>query len=294
MEIGLLIDQLADDGPRLAAAAERAGWDAPVPRTRWTVRKLVTHTGGVHRWAADVVGVGSKTLNTEAGRAVGIGPGDDELLDWFLSGHAALVSTLREAPPDLVADTFLPAPSPLHFWSRRQAHETAVHRADADAACGELTSFAPDFAQDGMSEMLTGFAARKSKAVDTEATILLEASDGPSWLVTLGGDQTLADVVGEGDPEDCRSKMVIDFSCGAPRRTSTCGCGIAIHARSSTDHSRSRTFGPRRCGSAGREVNPPAVAACRASQRSTRSGVEASSRPVSDSTRSSRLRRVLT
>ena len=38
----------------------------------------------------------------------------------------------------------------------------------------------------------------------------------------------------------------------------------------------------------------PALAACRASQRSTRSGVESRRRSVSDSTRSSRLRRVFT
>lgn len=30
--------------------------------------------------------------------------------------------------------TFLDAPSPLAFWARRQAHETAIHRADAQLA----------------------------------------------------------------------------------------------------------------------------------------------------------------
>ena len=29
---------------------------------------------------------------------------------------------------------FLPAPSPLAFWARRQAHETGIHRADVESA----------------------------------------------------------------------------------------------------------------------------------------------------------------
>ena len=152
-------------------------------------------TDGLRTWCKPA----PKTLDTEAGRAVGQGPGDDELLDWFVSGHAALVSALRDAPPDLVVETFLPAPTPLHFWARRQAHETAVHCADADAACGQLANFAPEFAQDGMGELLLGFAARKSKALDAGATILLDALDGPSWLVTLGGERIRADVVENGN-----------------------------------------------------------------------------------------------
>ena len=178
-----LIEQLDLEGVRLATAADRAGWDAPVPRTDWNVRDLVTHVGGVHRWATDVVRTGAIDLDTRIGRGVGRGPDDGELLEWFVIGHAALVSALRDAPPDLSAGTFLPAPSPLHFWARRQAHETAIHRADADAASGQLSNFAPDFAQDGISEMLHGFAARRSIVIDPEATILLHPADGPSWLV---------------------------------------------------------------------------------------------------------------
>ena len=195
MEIPEFIEQLFDEGVRLATAAGRVNWDTPVPRTDWDVRDLVTHVGGVHRWATDVVCTGATDLDTSAGRDVGRGPGDDELLEWFIAGHAALVSALRSASPDLAAAAFLPAPSPLHFWARRQAHETAIHRADADAASGELSKYAPEFAQDGIVELLHGFAARKSMAIDQDATILLDATDGPSWLVSLGGKQICADPI---------------------------------------------------------------------------------------------------
>jgi uncharacterized protein (TIGR03083 family) len=189
MDVAALIESLAEDGDRLAAAADRAGWDAPVPGTDWDVRALVTHIGGVHRWAADIVDTASPTGATVAGKAVGSGPPDAELLEWYQNGHAALVQTLRDAPADLECFTFLPAESALHFWARRQAHETAIHRADAEAAAGDVTPFDASFAQDGIAELLGGFARRRSNAPQLTARIGLDAADGPSWLVSFGGER---------------------------------------------------------------------------------------------------------
>jgi uncharacterized protein (TIGR03083 family) len=190
VDVELLIEHLAADGVALAAAAQQAGWDTPVPATRWDVRHLVTHVGGVHRWAADIVTTGSRTSDTAAGKAVGTGPPDDELLEWYENGHAALVETLRAAPTDLECFTFLPADSALHFWARRQAHETAIHRVDAEGATGgPVASFDAAFAQDGMAEILVGFGRRRSYTPSRAGTVGLDAADGPSWLITLGGER---------------------------------------------------------------------------------------------------------
>lgn len=197
MDVPALLDRLEEDGARLAAAAQRAGWDAPVPATDWNVRELVTHTGGIHRWANDIVTACRNTYQTDAARAVGTGPDDAELAAWFESGHAQLVRTLRAAPAELECFTFLPADSPRHFWSRRQAHETAIHRADAEAAGGTVTPFDAAFAQDGMAEMLRGFARRWYTPVPTPATIELDATDGPKWQVTLGDERVEATVTDE-------------------------------------------------------------------------------------------------
>ena len=51
-------------------------------------------------------------------------------------GCADLVAALAAAPDDLECWTFLPAPSPRAMWARRQAHETAIHRVDAELAAG--------------------------------------------------------------------------------------------------------------------------------------------------------------
>ena len=201
MQTDSLLATLPADGARLAAAAERAGWDAPVPATEWQVRDLVVHVGGVHRWATDIVRTGSSSGDTDAGRSVGAGPSDAELLDWFRDGVTALVETLHSAPPDLECFAFLPAESPRAFWVRRQAHETAVHRADVERAGGELVSFDANFAQDGIAEMLTGFARRRSNAISTPATILLRATDGDPWTIVLGGDRIEAEAT-MNDPAD--------------------------------------------------------------------------------------------
>ena len=190
MDVTSLVDRVASDGVALAAAAQAAGLDAPVPGTEWDVRALVTHVGGIHRWAADIVATRSTRPDTDAGRAVGSGPADPDLLDWFREGHQALVDTLRAAPPDLECFTFLPADSPLHFWARRQAHETAIHRVDAEGATGgPVASFDAAFAQDGMAEILVGFGRRRSYAPSRAGTVGLDAADGPSWLITLGGER---------------------------------------------------------------------------------------------------------
>ena len=47
---------LATEATALAAAAEEAGLDAPVPTCPgWTVNDLVLHIGEVHRWATAAV-----------------------------------------------------------------------------------------------------------------------------------------------------------------------------------------------------------------------------------------------
>src|SRR5262249_37769722 len=153
----------------------------------WSVRDLVIHTGGIHRWAAGIVRDHAPSADTDEGRAVGTGPDDDDLISWFRAGHGALVDTLRSAPDDLECVAFLPAPSPRAFWARRQAHETAIHRADAESASGTITSFDAAFAQDGIDEMLRGFAARKSNAIETPGVLGLRADDGDPWQVRFGG-----------------------------------------------------------------------------------------------------------
>src|SRR5262245_1961551 len=116
--------------------------------------------------------------------------GDGALVGWYREGHAALVVALDRAPDDLACWTFLAAPSPRAFWARRQAHETAIHRADAQSPTGSIDPSALDLAADGVDELLFRFMARgRSLDLDRAWSLALEAPDaGRRWRVTLHPD----------------------------------------------------------------------------------------------------------
>ena len=164
MEISEHIDAVRGQGGLLADAAERAGLDAAVPPCpSWLVKDLLRHTGYIHRWAArHVTECPDQVLDgPPEAEILRSGAADAELLAWFRAGHAALVQTLSTADPGLECATFMPAPSPLAFWARRQAHETAIHRADAESATGVVPGYPPEFAADGIDELIMGFGRRR-------------------------------------------------------------------------------------------------------------------------------------
>ncbi|GAA5033899.1 maleylpyruvate isomerase family mycothiol-dependent enzyme [Streptomyces siamensis] len=186
MEIPELVETLDREGRLLAAAAEEADTDAKVATCPgWQVRDLVRHTGMVHRWATSFVAEGHASYHPDGGLPDLDG---DELLSWFREGHRRLVDTLAGATPDVQCWSFLPAPSPLAFWARRQAHETTVHRVDAESALGpQRSAVAAQFAVDGIDELLRGFHGRTRSKVRTQEPRVLRvrATDVPDTVWTL-------------------------------------------------------------------------------------------------------------
>jgi uncharacterized protein (TIGR03083 family) len=187
--------QLLVDVSRSGCVGE--GADARVPTCPdWVWRDLLAHVGFVHRWAAGYVAKGLTEMVEEPGEeeVLSRAPGDDQLVEWVAEGHKRLVGSLRSAPADLNCWTFLAAPSPLAFWSRRQAHETAVHRVDAELAAGQPPgAIGTSFAVDGIDELLLGFLARRRSRRLPElepGVIRFEASDtGDSWTVQISPDR---------------------------------------------------------------------------------------------------------
>jgi uncharacterized protein (TIGR03083 family) len=212
VEIPRLIETLRSDGELLARAAEHAGVEAAVPTCPdWVVRDLVRHQGGVHRWATAYV----RDRRTELWRVdleevAGGWPADDELVAWFRDGHRALVAALEGADAALECWTFLPAPSPLAMWARRQAHETAVHRVDAELAAGGAASpVDAAFAADGIDELLTCFVPRPTTGLraDPPVTLRVRPTDAAGrWLLRIGPDgvEAAAGAAATGDV-DCEA-----------------------------------------------------------------------------------------
>jgi uncharacterized protein (TIGR03083 family) len=192
MRLDQYIAALDRDGRLLADAAERGGLAAPVPSCQpWRIRDLLRHIRYVHWWAGTHVRQASSQVLTGPSESelLNGGPPDAGLLDAYRAGHRALVETLRDADPAISCATFLPAPSPLAFWARRQAHETAIHRADAELAAGAMTPVDPEFAADGVDELVTGFAPRERLTARPQLTrtLLLRAADtGHDWHLVIG------------------------------------------------------------------------------------------------------------
>jgi uncharacterized protein (TIGR03083 family) len=207
MEMAEHLSALTLEGELLVAAAARTDLETPIPTCpEWNMRDLVRHMGDVHRWAAAHVAerrseaIGRGALAEVAGPL----PDDGHLLDWFREGHTRLVETLSTADPDTQCWSFLPAPSPVAFWARRQAHETGIHRVDAQSPSGpdHITPFAPDFAVDGIEEFLFGFLSRPDgrEKVEPPRTLQLHATDAEGdWLIRLDEEVDVHRGHGEAD-----------------------------------------------------------------------------------------------
>ena len=206
MDADAWIDSLRDDGRRLADAAASLSPDDRVPTCpEWDVRKLVRHTGWVHRWAGAMV---RDARPEPPGREVvlpGGWPPDDGLVDWFRDGHRQLVSALESAPDDLKCWTMMQMPDSRAFWARRQAHETAIHRVDAELVAGAVSGFDMEHAADGIDELAVFFISRPDrgpKAPEVRTLRVVATDAGRHWTVSFGPDDSAGHAGGAG-PVDC-------------------------------------------------------------------------------------------
>ncbi len=202
MDVSDYIGFVASEGERFAAAAELDGLDGLdvdiAACEGWDMRALVRHLGLIHLWAAgNVAYPHDDWLDADDIPDMGrywpeLGsswPDDAELVSWYRRTNGNLVRVLESAPADHQCFSFLPAPTPVTMWSRRQASEIAIHRFDAEDARGIPTHFEPDFAADMLDELLSGFAPRPSAReieVDAERALHVHANDvDEHWHLTI-------------------------------------------------------------------------------------------------------------
>lgn len=135
------------------ADAARLGTDVPVPGCAgMSLGELVVHLGVVHRRAAKAVRTGAAEP-PRAERQWFLEPTDPGLVAWFEDGAADVLAVCRAAGPDAPAWHFLRGGT-ASVWFRRLAHETAVHRWDAQQAHGAPRPIEGDLAADGVDEFL--------------------------------------------------------------------------------------------------------------------------------------------
>ncbi len=173
----------------------------------WTLRQLATHVGRAHRWAAEIAATRSAEFIPFRQVPDGRIPDDPALhAAWLRAGAARIIGAVREAGSDPVwtSDGLRPA----SYWARRMAHETAVHRADAEIAMDREPEFEPDLAADAIDEWL-GFMSEivapdaRVDALPDGAVLHVHATDDGvdgEWLVRRDGDSlTVQPGHGKGD-----------------------------------------------------------------------------------------------
>ena len=176
----------------LAATARSVGPDATVPATpEWTMAKLVKHTGTTHRWAQSAVT--SLEFPNPADLDLGLPEAEMDYPDWLDTGAATFGKQVGALDP--AADCWSWGPdSHVRFWSRRMAHETAIHRWDAQSGAGGSQPIAAELAIDGIDERLTNlpaslnFGSTPSEILQGDGeTVHLHATDAEGeWLLRFG------------------------------------------------------------------------------------------------------------
>jgi uncharacterized protein (TIGR03083 family) len=182
-------EYLAADGDALARAA--AGTlDRRVPGCPdWDVATLVDHVGRIHRWVAAMVRT-SATERLDRDRMPSGPPGEDALLAWFAEGCRELTTVLIEAGDHTPVWNWSSEPRTSAFWHRRMAHETAVHRWDAESASTSPAPIAAELAADGIDELLGIFVPRlveqSAAPIELGGSLAIECTDTAGvWGVHL-------------------------------------------------------------------------------------------------------------
>lgn len=185
------LDAFAREAAAFAAAARR-GTDVPVPACPgMSLGELTVHLGVVHRRAAKAVRTGADEP-VRAERQWFVDPTDPGLVAWFEEGAAEALDVCRAAGPQAPAWHFLDGGT-ASVWFRRLAHETAVHRWDAEQAHGEARPLDGDLAADGIDELLVALLPRviwrqgpPEGAEPAGERFHFHRTDGPGeWLVVF-------------------------------------------------------------------------------------------------------------
>ena len=179
------------DSAAFRSAVAEAPLDAPVPSCpEWTVGDLISHLGAVYGRMADVVGR-ADTTRPERSIPDFLAPSGTDLRPWFDERRQALLGLFDGLDPEQPAWNWAPQAKKAVFWHRRMAHETAVHRWDAQmAATGLAEPIEAKLASDGITEVLDTWlpAGRRRGSNERSGMIALHATDLEQvWYVRLRG-----------------------------------------------------------------------------------------------------------
>jgi uncharacterized protein (TIGR03083 family) len=183
----------AEGSAFVAAISEDGVLNRQVPSCPdWTVGDLVRHLGAVYRRIRTHVGNGDAqaawpglTMPDDAPTAA-----DPQVVGWFQGEFTQLDRFFDALDADAPAWNWAPQSRTAAFWFRRMAHESAVHRWDAQTAIGLPEPMESKLAGDTVAEVLDTMvpAGRRRHTADVTGIVHLTATDlGQEWTLRLRG-----------------------------------------------------------------------------------------------------------
>jgi uncharacterized protein (TIGR03083 family) len=175
---------------RALSTAARHDFKAPVPACPgWDVDDLLAHIAVLHHRNANLIRTGRTTPPSKDDGSIPQAPSSN-LLAWYEAGLADLLDAARTTDPATQSWSFT-GTVPVEWWLRRMAHETTVHRVDAEQATGVVGPIDPAFAVDGIDELFGVLltARRAGQRTGDGETVHVHTTDAEGeWLLTLTGD----------------------------------------------------------------------------------------------------------
>jgi uncharacterized protein (TIGR03083 family) len=182
-----LVAAIRSEGETIVSAS-RPGVDAAVPTCPgWTVADLCLHVGRVYAYVAHIV---AERLTSASD--VRPDPADDaDPVEWIESSLDDVVTALSGCDPDTPMWNWSAEPHVAAFWARRMAHESAVHRFDAQRAHGIAQPVGAELAADGLDELVDVLLPRiveRNGLTLAARTYVLESIEDGAWRIQTGSD----------------------------------------------------------------------------------------------------------
>jgi uncharacterized protein (TIGR03083 family) len=221
------LDALHREWTAIAACAE-GNLNADIPSCPgWTMATLVSHLGGAYASITPNLRGGGEDMVNEL-EDLKLPPDIEQwfredssmetmpptVVSWFRTTSQTLEDVLSETDTEARAWTWFEPDQSAGFWLRRMAHETSIHRWDAQAGGGRPEPVEARLAADGIDEMLTVYVPRwcrpKSELEGHGETVAFAPNDAADrWTVrfhekslTVMDGATDADVTLAGSSSD--------------------------------------------------------------------------------------------
>lgn len=187
------IGALRSEGPAFRAAVAEAAPDTPVLSCPgWTIADLTTHLATLYAWVVSVADRADATAPAQRPAPPESAQIPDGLtaLEFWQREYDRLLELLERVDPEQPAWNWAPQPKKVAFWARRMAHETAIHRWDAEMAIAAGQPIETKLAADGITEVLDTFlpAGHRRAEGEWQGLVRLTSTDAhQEWYVRLRG-----------------------------------------------------------------------------------------------------------